>query len=302
MADRGQTIAGVRDAWADSNRPPAKQKSSPEARIVLLTAIIGNYESSYPFVAPQTVPVDLYCFRGGEASISSDANWIVDNYAYHADPVYQQAAGDHGDRLNSFVHNNHSFMVAKFYKMNFHLFPNIQKYDIAIWIDGSLALRNPHLAAEILAIFQEDPRERNMLIFENSRPTLRRELSLSKLVNRYTVTEWAGQTQPYQDVTAAYDYYIRQGYSEEYWRRLRPDRPLYGSWVSCFIAYNMKDPRIRQLLLSWYQLTLDNTQDQMSLSFVLQALQIHPYSLPDGRYVNGSLRYNSWYKKKASHG
>lgn len=288
------------DTWSNYNGRTSTKQASSGARVAFVTAIIGNYESSYPFVAPQTIATDSFCFRGGESPENNEPNWIVDNYPYHLDPNYVAAAGDIGDRLNSFVNNRHSFMVAKFYKMNFRLFPSLKKYDVVIWIDGSLSLTDEHIAETALELTIQQGHQ--LIMFENLRPTLLRESVLSQLVNRYTVTEWARQEQPFQDVAQLYRNYVKRGYSESYWKQVAPDRPLYGMWVTCFIAFNMKSTRVQSLLGEWYQQTLDSTQDQMTMSFVLQALRIHPYSLPDGIHVNGTMRQNTWYRKKASHG
>ena len=283
-------------AW---DRQVSPKEEATGARIAFVTAIIGHYESKYPFVPPQSVPTDFYCFRGGEAVADSDSRWIVDNYPYHLDPLYQQAAGDNGTRWNSYTNNQHSFMVAKFYKMNFYLFPRLKKYDVIVWIDGSLNFKETSVSASVLRILQGNE---NIAMFELPRATLRREATLSAYTGRYLSTHWAGQNQPLQDIEALYRAIVLSGYDEMYWRRVRPDRPLYGMWVTCFVAFKMTDTRTHRMLYEWYQHTLEYTQDQMTLSLVLQQSGIHPYSLPDGVYVNGSVRGNDWFVKNAGHG
>jgi hypothetical protein len=300
LSEQSATMSFVLDTWLPRSAQFTPKRETPGARVVFVTAIIGNYESAYPFVAPQTVATDYFCFRGGESVDNSDQNWIVDNYAYHLDPFYQAAAGDAGDQWNSYANNQHSFMVAKFYKMNFRLIPRLQKYDVVIWIDGSLSLTDVRIAETALELTQQ--RSEKLIMFESTRSTLQREAVLSSIVPRYAVSEWAGQQQPYQDVLGLYESYVKRGYTEAYWRQVAPDRPLYGMWVTCFVVFNMKSADVHMLLREWYQQTLMNTQDQMTLSFVVQALRVLPYSLPDGRYVNGTVRANTWYRKKASHG
>ena len=78
---------------------------------------------------------------------------------------------------------------------------------------------------------------------------------------------------------------------------LLPNRFNYGVWCTCFIAFNMKDERSKTFLREWNaQIRRYTAQDQISFSFVVQKLEIHPYSLPQGE-VRGYFDYNSWFVK-----
>ena len=87
---------------------------------------------------------------------------------------------------------------------------------------------------------------------------------------RYNSTFWNGQTQPIQDIDKQYECYLKDGYSDEYFKNIKSHTPHFGVWITCFVAFLHKDKSVQEFLDLWYLQTLKyTTQDQMaSLMFV----------------------------------
>jgi hypothetical protein len=264
----------------------------PTARIVFITAIYGAYESSLKPFARQSIASDFICFTDLPESTPSNG-WIVDRTPYHETI---QLPYDSPDSVNSLSHNRHPMNVGKFYKAAFHFIPRLQHYDLVVWIDGNVVVTNSSVSTGLLRIAASgEP----LTVFEHTRNGLLvDEVDASSVYDKYQSTSFGGFVQPRQDVLAQYDAYLRQGYQQEVWRKLRPSRPQYGLWVTCFVGFDMRDDRVREFLTLWHEHLLRyTTQDQISFSFVTQSLGLLPHSLPDEEVEGTAHLANTWFYK-----
>lgn len=264
------------------------------AKVAVITAVFGGYEIKLQRFAEQTVPTDFICFTDMAAGRVSSHGWIIDNTPYHLDETLPTI--DTGEYVNSIKNNKHPMNIGKFYKQFFFVIPRMQQYDHVIWIDGSIVLEKPDMVSMLQALFAVG---KNLILFEHWRNgTLGNEAAIASASDKYNSTEFNGIPQPLQDIPKQYAAYLQSGYDEQYWQRLRPDRPQYGVWITCFIAFDMIKSETRVFLQNWYLQTLMfSTQDQVGFSYAAQMSGVLPYSFPDRVNVNGTALLNTLYRK-----
>lgn len=252
----------------------------PHPSLAFITAIFGTYEAApWPF-APQNA--DFICFTDREDFNRSVNGWIIDTTPYHLDPRLRPL--DHGGHVNSATRNNHPFYHAKFYKQCFHRIPRLQHYKIIVWIDASVEITQPVAASYLAQLFHEHD---GVTVATWDHPTRRgglaTEAAVSMRYKKYAETAWLGHSQPYQDVDAQFQAYRAMGYSDAHWHRVagrgNEDVSHSGVWMTCFVAFDFRSERTRQLLDLWYLQTLKySTQDQVSFPFACWLLGVTPYT------------------------
>lgn len=245
------------------------------ARIAFITAIYGDYEASCKQFPEQSIPVDFICFSNNP-DLDAD-NWILDTTPYH---ITHPSPLDTGNEYNSLKNNQHTFNTAKYYKQSFHLIPRLQKYDVVVWLDATVEILG-HTTAEYIL---NRVTEHGIVGWshEERAGKLEDEVNVSMAIDKYNSTWWIGQSQPIQDVRAQYNDYLKRGYSDTFWQRFQGSNPNYGVWITCFVGFHMKDPRIISFLNHWYLQTLKyTTQDQVSFTFSCFDTQLFPYTLPN---------------------
>jgi hypothetical protein len=297
-----------------------KKKQKMEWKVAVITAIYGNYEFSAKSFARQSIPTDFYVFTDREDLIAP--GWIIDTFPYYLESLKQELETNQHEEINAYFSNQHPFNIAKYFKQSFHRIPLLQAYDSIIWIDGTISITNHQMAELITQIFTNSPQE-TMIVFEHIRNgSLAQEVEASKNIDRYQKPIYLGYSQPIQNIQGQYEYYLQNGYTDDYWKELiqtnqvngdsddatvissshhhhRHLRDQYGLWCTCFVAWNMKYQRneVIQFLTQWSNENRKfSTQDQISFPYVAQMEHIHPYSLPDDEIV-GSYNYNSLFVK-----
>jgi hypothetical protein len=179
-----------------------------EIKICFITAIYGNYETTCKPFVDQSIPVDFICFTDNE-NIESNG-WIIDTNPYH---IINKSPIDTDQYINSLNNNKNTFNIAKYYKQAFINIPRLAKYDVIVWLDGTIKIINPNTAKYII-----DTIYSNKIIgwhHEYRHGNLIEEVNASNF-ERYTSTMYNNQHQPYQDIFAQYNDYIKDGYDEEY--------------------------------------------------------------------------------------
>jgi len=74
-------------------------------------------------------------------------------------------------------------------------------------------------------------------------------------------------------------------------------------WLTCFVAFNNRNPIVLDFLNRWYLQTLKySTQDQVSFSKVAQDTRIVPYTLPDSIFKGDTPHENCDIFIKHEHG
>ena len=226
----------------------------------------------------------------------------------------------HDDVVYGGEASNEYYNIVKFYKMNFYLFPRMKQYDYVVWIDGTIEVHSETAAKIIVDKLSEISQNGfHIMLFEHTRGDLEYEARASARDKRWSSSASSSSSQypapapatwMKNDVLNQLQVYQELGYTEARWRAINPSRPLYGLWVTCFIAFDMTDRSTSQFLQSWYIHTqLFSSQCQMSFSFLGQMNGIfdaggtafRPYSLPD-LDIHGTNRVNTLFRKKRYHG
>jgi hypothetical protein len=242
--------------------------------ICFITAIYGGYEKSCKKYVNQTIPTDFICFTDNKDIISN--GWIIDTTPYHL--LYKSEIDD-GTYVNSLSNNKHTFNIAKYYKQCFNQIPILDKYDVVVWIDGTLEIIYKKTSKFILQnIYSKKIIGWN---HEDRYGKLEPEVKASHF-ERYTSTFWNNQSQPYQDIDHQYESYLNDGYTDSFFKEIDMCMPHLGVWITCFVAFLKNDPEVKRFLDLWYLQTLKHTtQDQISFSYVCQKTNLIPLTLPN---------------------
>jgi hypothetical protein len=242
-------------------------------RVCFITAIYGNYEVTCKKFARQTIPTDFICFTDNPNIVAN--GWIIDSTPYHRlipSPI------DNGKYINSLSNNTHTFNIAKYYKQAFQNIPMLKKYDVVIWLDGTVEIIDNKCSEWILNNINK-----HKVIgwnHEHRYGSLKGEVDASNF-SRYTSTRWNNQPQPYQDIFKQYEAYLNDGYTD------------VGLWVTCFIAFDNKNHDVTNFLNTWYLQTLQHTtQDQIGFPYTCYKHKILPYTLPDS-VISGDRPHSS---------
>jgi hypothetical protein len=235
-------------------------------RICFVTCVTGGYDAVLKRPAKQTVPCNFVAFVDDLSTRAQANGWTLLDAQDYALGIDERDR--HIDDRNSLVNNDHSFNRAKFIKLNLHRLPELSGYDLVVWLDGSIELTNPACAETCLRLADAG---HPIVLFEHEfRQRLADEVQASHF-DRYTSEFHFGQKQPYQDVDAQYADYVSEGFQD------------VGLWITCFIAFDMRNELCHQFLDLWYEQNLiHTTQDQIGFPYVCWKLNVKPYTLPDG--------------------
>jgi len=267
------------------------------AKVCFITAIYGKYEKTCKPFVNQTVKTDFICFTDDPTMVSN--GWILDTYPYHLTNKHPTYDNLHR-YTNSLVKNRHSFNIAKYYKQAFQAIPRMKAYEIVIWVDGTVEINNEFVSEWLM----KHIKKHKIIGWNHERRggILKREVMGSGDI-RYKSTRWNDQDQPYQDVDAQYEYYLKKGYDEELFKKLEDPNPLKGVWITCFVAFANQDKDVKRFLNRWYLQTLKfTTQDQIGFSYVCQLLNLIPYTLPDLEIKGEFPHYETDFYIKHPHG
>ena len=263
-------------------------------KICFITAVYGNYEASCKRFEKQTVATDFICFTDNENIIGN--GWTIDTTPYH---LTHKSQLDDSTFVNSLSNNKHTFNIAKYYKQSFSNVPRLQKYDVIVWLDGTLEITHDKTSEFILSKIHKEK-----VIgwhHELRHGDLQGEVIASNFY-RYTSTFWNNQYQPYQDIVKQYNDYIQDGYTDNFFKQMHPDKKHFGLWITCFVAFLQHDAEVKKLLDLWYLQTLKyTTQDQIGFPYACQKTNLIPYTLPDND-VSGEPHKRTMFYIKHDHG
>ena len=263
--------------------------------ICFITAIYGNYESSCKKFVTQTINTDFICFTDNK-NITSNG-WIIDTTPYH---LINKSELDNDTFTNSLCNNKHTFNIAKYYKQSFVNIPVLQKYDVIVWIDGTIQITYNKTSEYILNNISKEK-----IIgwnHEHHGGILIREVHASNIY-RYNTTFWGYQSQPLQDIYYQYNSYVKDGYNDLFYKNLNSHTPHMGVWITCFVAFLQKDKDVKNFLNLWYSQTLQyTTQDQIGFSYVCQKLNMIPLTLPNDKIYGERPHSNTMFYIKHNHG
>ena len=242
----------------------------------------------------QSIPADKICFTDNPDIVSN--GWIIDTTPYH---ITHPSTVDNNQYINSLCNNKHTFNIAKYYKQSFQHIPRLRQYDVIVWMDGSVEIIHPHTSSYIL-----NNTYKHKIItcqHEYRHGILEKEVIASNF-ERYTSTHWNGQDQPFQNIENQYAAYLRNGYSESYFKTINP-REHFGVWLTCIIAFLNTDAAVSNFLNVWYLQTLQyTTQDQIGFPYTCQVTGLIPYTLPDDTITGENPHVCSSIHIKHEHG
>jgi len=251
-----------------------EEEKEEDVKVAYITAIYGNYEASCKKYINQTLKSDFICFTENKNIINN--GWIIDAKPYH---LTNKSLLDNNSYTNSIINNKHTFNIAKYYKQNFHNIDRLKKYDVVIWIDGTIEIINENSSQYMYNNIKKNP----IIGWSHE---LRNGFLIDEVIasdfNRYTSTKWNNQEQPFQNVYKQYTKYLKDGYKENYWDEYKKENKNMGVWITCFVAFDNKNKDIVTFLDLWYKQTLMyTTQDQISFSYACQKQKLIPLSLPN---------------------
>lgn len=197
-----------------------------------------------------------------------------------------------------------SFLQAKIFKTQMHRFVDIEQYDVVVWLDATVLLINPETAHYLVRLVDAG---RNFITFEHfssRRGSVAEEVASSRFTRYLAPSEVYG---PAQDVDGQYAGYLAEGFTEKWWLSEYDapmgikNRPEYGMWVTCFVAYDARSRGTTSFLNAWWaQIVQGSTQDQVSFPYVAWKQKAYPFSLPtnsSGVVISGTCERNSIYEK-----
>ncbi len=266
------------------------------SKICFITAIYGGYEKSCKKFVEQSISTDFICFTDNKDIISN--GWEIDTTPYH---IINKNEIDNDTFINSISSNTHTFNIAKYYKQSFYKIPKLQKYDVIVWLDGTIEITYPYVSEFIL----ENIEKEKIITWHHEfrYGNLQNEV-IASYFPRYTSTFWNNQYQPYQDIGKQYNDYLNDGYKDNFFKQydITNKDPHFGVWLTCFVAFLHKDINIRKFLEFWYLQTLIyTTQDQISFPYVCYKTKLIPYTLPNNK-INGTPHSNTLFYIKHEHG
>lgn len=257
--------------------------------VCFITAIYGDYESSCKRFVSQTIDTDFICFTDNKDIINN--GWTIDTTPYH---LINKSKLDDDTYVNSLCNNKHTFNTCKYYKQAFRNIPTLKKYDVIVWIDGTIEITYNRTSEYVL----ENIHSEKIIGWNNCkrRGNIKFEVKGSH-TDKYTSTHWNGQSQPFQDVDHQYKCYLEDGYNQQFYKKCD-----IGVWITCFVAFLQKDEMVEQFLDLWYLQTLKyTTQDQISFSYVVQKQNILPLTLPNKKIHGRKPHRCTMFYKKHNH-
>ena len=264
------------------------------SKICFITAIYGNYELTCKKYIYQTVKTDFICFTD---NINIESNgWIIDTTPYH---ITNKSELDNNTHVNSISNNKNTFNIAKYYKQSFQRIPRLQTYDVIVWVDGTIEIIYEKTSEYIL----ENIHDKKIIGWhhEYQYGILMNEVYGSNFP-RYTSTICNGQLQPYQDIFRQYAFYVKDGYTDTFFKNKHAHTPHFGVWITCFVAFLNKDEEVERFLDLWYLQTLIfTTQDQISFPYVCQKTKLIPYTLPNDEITGNCPHFNTMFYIKHDH-
>lgn len=265
-----------------------------DVKVCFITAIYGNYESSCKKFIEQTIPTEFICFTDNPNIISN--GWKIDTTSYH---ILNKSEVDTDNFVNSLKNNQHTFNISKYYKQQFKNIPILKKYDVVVWLDGTLEIIYDKVSEYILSEIYS----KKIIAWHHEQRVgvLQDEVNASHFY-RYTSNFWNGQIQPVQDLNKQYNEYLEDGYDETYFKKINSENKHFGLWITCFVAFLQHDEEVKYFLDLWYLQTLKySTQDQVGFPYVCQKMKLIPYTLPRNT-IYGMPHQRTLFYIKHNHG
>lgn len=294
-----------------------RQLASGRSGVAIYTAVTGGFEKTFKEPA-NCSGADFFAFTDGQALPTRNSScWRVVGASQHVAPDPRSRG-----LPNSIETFRTNASIAKYYKINPHLLPELWPYQYVIWVDGTQFLRQSVASP---AFAQAIGNTSTVTSFEHCTPTppsrwercrsgrVAYEIAQTKSVVHVLKNVPGGYHGQYAtaDFDAQTRYIFNQsGFREHWWRtaqdvanrsNLWDGRPQYGVWVTCLFIMNLANPDTLRLLDQWWIENANQTlQDQVTFSFAVWRTRVMPHSLP-AHGVTGSYYSSSIHKKMPHH-
>ena len=208
---------------------------------------------------------------------------------------------------NSFQRNDHPFNIGKYYKMNYHNIPWLSKYEVIIWIDGSIQITHANTSEWVYNKIVNEKYPVVTWMHEMRHGILALEVAPSMRIEKYAATHFFGHTQTHQRIVKQYQDYIRDGYNNSWWDQYRSthgnNHTHFGVFLTCFVAFDNRLESVKNFTDFWFLQNLNySTQDQVSFPYVVYKTGIVPYTLPDADIAGDTPHQGTMFYKKWNHG
>ena len=135
-------------------------------KVAVITAIFGGYEKSCKPFTRQSLPTDFIAFTDDLHLVAN--GWILDSTPYYELEFRNSSSTIASiEGINAWSNNKHPFNIAKYYKTHFHSIPRLHGYDVVIWVDGTVSIKNMHTSDCMYDLVVKQ--NHNFAVFENQR-------------------------------------------------------------------------------------------------------------------------------------
>lgn len=186
-------------------------------KVAYITAMFGAYEMRLKPIHKQTMASDAFCFTDN-IQLQPSVGWTIITDPYHET---HPSKLDNGQYYNSFAKNKHPFNIAKYYKENFQNIPILRKYDVIVWIDGSLEIEFDGTSAWLYNKIRNKGEKIILFHHEMRYGILAEEAQSCDELDKYNNDKWLGFPQPIQYGMKQYNEYLEQGYDVTYWSKIK---------------------------------------------------------------------------------
>lgn len=207
-------------------------------KVAVYTAIFGDFNPLRP-VPKQTVDADYFCF--------------TDNSYLNA-PGWKTVFADYPRK------DLHPRIRAKYFKVLFHYLKELNDYDVIIWIDGSIEIKDATFIQWCLDNLTED-----MLLFKHpQRDCIFEEFKASDECRKYDHEDKIAQRRDYRMIY-----------------------PEHGGLYACGVMIRKNTEQIQKLMNDWWHEILKYTyQDQVSFPVVCMQNNFNPATFEENQYSN----------------
>lgn len=247
-----------------------------------------GYEKCAKKIVKQSIPCDFLLYTDNPNITNPDDAWKIMQTTHHIKYELENAVNDRQFK-NSLTYNKHPYMVYKFYKFNFHLFPELQKYRYVVWVDGSCEVINPDFAKTIIRIMKNNNK---FLIFRHEdRTMVKDEANIAGNDARWMDPNLFGRQQPLQRVDLQFQMYTQKGFDDKW---MKDGTQL---WNTCFFAFRTNNAKVHTFMKKmWVHTMMFSTMCQVTFSYLVWKTNFDVLTLPIDGVIEGKARNNNLFR------
>lgn len=231
--------------------------TKPKPSIMIVSAVFGESDKDIQLrPLPQGVNAVMYTDR----KFVNKSGWSVVNRKYHADRKGPWAENSRVGRYSWYNISDDGLrgvMAAKFYKMNAHLLPELQGYDMIMWLDAHFLHSDSPLSAVLPHEVRSLLKHHVMAVTPHQyRATVRYEVPFAA----NAAVKSTGVKAVHGDPQMAFNHQRKEGFKD--------DQGLY--WCGFFV-YRAQSSKVREAFAAWWREVQTYTfRDQLSFPYIAQ--------------------------------